>query len=457
MMSVVQSADMYVLVWHGRFTIDSLQKLMDVVGVLDDSGLSPTHFGVPDSRAHEYSATALRRWWLEKDQNPCGLALYRRAAPNYTMTALSGSAMGYWSPEILFKKRPSSKWPPKLFELHRRMSRLMRPLFATVLPHFKGTPGSREDRAACNITTRHDLLVFGLPPLGARTWLGPHAVAQIGLDHLRRAPGVVLREHDDGAVEVDLADAPWTLDGPARVARARSVTRYLAESGAFGDYSARFREDRPANPHWVPPPDAIVAAGLSSGLRVTVQSHEAPTDHLDLLQTINIVLKEHDVQPLDPPHARHADPFVAFIPRVSLHLLQRIFVLDRYAQPVTPPGGTPTPRDYELIRDASYDLDSHLLCHSDREGLYVPVAFRDPIFDDRLPGGILGSSMGLRDELEKIAAHIDLSAPVDEASTTRLVDEQPDDHPFARERRAWAVLHDATRASHAHRAPIVFR
>jgi hypothetical protein len=64
MMSVVQSADMYVLVWHGRFTIDSLQKLMDLVGVLDDRGLSPTHFGVPDSRAHQDSdpAPVINAW-----------------------------------------------------------------------------------------------------------------------------------------------------------------------------------------------------------------------------------------------------------------------------------------------------------------------------------------------------------------------------------------------------------
>ena len=255
-MAVVQSADMYVLVWHGRFAIDSMPTLEKVVRVLVASGLAPTRFGVPDARTHDYSESGLRRWWKQSEGNPSGLALYREKAPRYTMTALNGEARAYWSPNLVLKGRPAARWPPRFFEVHRQMSLLMRPLFGTVLPHFEDTPGVWEDRAACNITTRHDLLVFGLPRLGLRTWLGPHAVAQIGLERLRRAPGAVLREHEDGAVEVDLADEPWTLDGPARIERARSVTAYLAKSGAFGDYSARFREDRPATPGWVPPPDA---------------------------------------------------------------------------------------------------------------------------------------------------------------------------------------------------------
>lgn len=44
-------------------------------------------------------------------------------------------------------------------------------------------------------------------------------------------------------------------------------------------------------------------------------------------------------------------------------------------------------------------FDSHLICHSDAEGLYVPVEFAEPVFHDALPGGIAGSSYRLLEEL----------------------------------------------------------
>lgn len=50
---------------------------------------------------------------------------------------------------------------------------------------------------------------------------------------------------------------------------------------------------------------------------------------------------------------------------------------------------------------------SHLLCHSDCEGFYLPVDFEVVLIDsqdqDRIPGGLLGSSYRLRDELLAIA------------------------------------------------------
>ncbi len=249
-------ADSYSLVWHGRYSIESFSDLEEVLALLEAYKLPPTHFGIPDALDRAYDRKAIRLWWDEHRGRPVGLELYRREKPTYTLTAMSDWGPGYWCPRLACGGCPSMKWPVRLFELHRRLSLLMRPFFATVLPHFKGERWVWEDHAAYHITTRDDLLVFGLPPLGTRTWLGPNAVDRIGLERLRRTPGIVLREHDDGAAEVDLAQEPWNLDGPARLKRARTVTTSLAESGAFGDYSTSLREDRRPNPQWVPPSDA---------------------------------------------------------------------------------------------------------------------------------------------------------------------------------------------------------
>jgi hypothetical protein len=360
--------------------------------------------------------------------------LYRKKAPRYELHLQSSSARAYWNPTLVLKGRPSAKWPPKIFEVHRELSRLMRPLFATVLPHFKAAPGVWEDRAACNITTWHDLLVFGLPRLGLRTWLGPHAVEQVGLNLLRNAPGVVLREHDPGSVEVDLGKEPWTLDGPDRIKRAREVSAYLAESGAFGDYAFHFREDRPANPSWNPPPDTLEAS-----IETSSSGHvEAP--HTEMPKTIALVLSENSLQS-EQKDIPYPDPIRLTLPNGALHLLQRVFVLDRYQESVTPAGSSPTTRDYDLIQDAAYDLDSHLLCRSDRQGLYMPIGFQDPIFDERLPGGILGSVMGLRAELSIIAPYIGIEPCRNDA------EDQPEDHPFAREQQAWSMIDEAIRRS----------
>lgn len=55
------------------------------------------------------------------------------------------------------------------------------------------------------------------------------------------------------------------------------------------------------------------------------------------------------------------------------------------------------------LRDKIYqERRSHLICHSDFDGYYVPIDFETVIFDQR-SGGWLGSSVRLRKELEELA------------------------------------------------------
>lgn len=125
----------------------------------------------------------------------------------------------------------------------------------------------------------------------------------------------------------------------------------------------------------------------------------------------------------------------------------------------------PVPDDKELspehervIEDAAMMMDSHLLCHSDAEGYYVPIDFAEPIFDDDVLAQMLGSSQALLRELLEVAPHIDIDlvdgrpTPAREAELLAI----EDDGPLWRERLVWYTLFEAATLSIAHGSAIVF-
>lgn len=154
---------------------------------------------------------------------------------------------------------------------------------------------------------------------------------------------------------------------------------------------------------------------------------------------------------------------VSGFPYSFLHCLRRAFARMREGLPVIPVNEGDEPSEDPAIENAASNFDSHLLCHSDCEGFYVPIAFSDVIFDhgDRgLPGGLLGSSQGLLAELVEVAPSlgIDLQAGVlsDAQAGALAPAEDHDAHPFWRERMVWLALYENARASVANKTMIVF-
>ncbi|WFE26987.1 hypothetical protein O7623_27625 [Solwaraspora sp. WMMD791] len=157
-------------------------------------------------------------------------------------------------------------------------------------------------------------------------------------------------------------------------------------------------------------------------------------------------------------------PHLRGFPTVGLHQLRRVLALVDAATPVTPvtdAGGLAA--DRELIDDQAALLESHLLCHSDSAGYYVPVDFGDPLF---LPaetgvagGGIVGSSQGLLAELRRCAGalgvRLDPAGDLPDTEAARLF-ALPDDADYAVETQTWLTLHEACRASIASGRAIVF-
>jgi hypothetical protein len=128
---------------------------------------------------------------------------------------------------------------------------------------------------------------------------------------------------------------------------------------------------------------------------------------------------------------------------------------------------TPAPADYDPSSDLVVDkaaamFDTHLLCHSDTEGYYVPVDFHEVIVDtDRrgLTGGSLGSTQRLMAELVRAAPAIRIALDNGVLSDTEVAainKDRREDEPYYRERLVWLALYEAARVSLTDRTMIVF-
>lgn len=192
---------------------------------------------------------------------------------------------------------------------------------------------------------------------------------------------------------------------------------------------------------------------------------EAAAEHRALLDQLSAALADKGVDWREPDDTAvpPMGPHLAGFPYSCLHQLRRVLVLLRLGEPVTPVSSDEElDRDEHKINDVTSQLDSHLLCHSDCEGFYVPVDFGDPLFLDehRVPGGgVVGSSHGLLKDLLLCAPPLGISLD-DGALTTveaeRLLD-LPDDADFAIESMVWLTLYEACRVSIDSGHAIVFQ
>jgi hypothetical protein len=181
---------------------------------------------------------------------------------------------------------------------------------------------------------------------------------------------------------------------------------------------------------------------------------------------VNQVLAERGLATHDEPATLPPLPSRAGLhsyPYSFLHHLRRF-----YARAVNDPAWTPTPlpegqdpAQDPVVMEETYKMRSHLLCHSDAEGFYLPLDFHAPIFDDtgRIPGGVLGSSYRLREELASIAPRLNIIlidgqlAGGEVGKIKRQADRQT---YFWIEKSVWLSLFEAARLSIEHGLAICF-
>jgi hypothetical protein len=182
----------------------------------------------------------------------------------------------------------------------------------------------------------------------------------------------------------------------------------------------------------------------------------------DDLAKLNDFLEAEGVGRFEEPDEIDGSPtrsHVGSFPYSYLHYLRRVYALVKRApdEPVEPVGKEGVEAYDDIIADESMMMDSHLLCHADHAGFYVPIDFGEPLFADEslgiAGGGMVGSSYALRRELIEVAAPLGVelgpNGKLEDAEVERI-NERFDPNamdPFERELVVWLALYENARAS----------
>jgi hypothetical protein len=127
----------------------------------------------------------------------------------------------------------------------------------------------------------------------------------------------------------------------------------------------------------------------------------------------------------------------------------------------TPVADDEDPTDDPILIEELERAESHLVCHSDCEGYYLPIDFQELLVDEsgRLAGGIVGSSYRLRDELIYMAPALNLvlqDGILSDEQARELNAEHDNPSELHRERLTWLTMYEAARLSIEHKSAICF-
>lgn len=174
------------------------------------------------------------------------------------------------------------------------------------------------------------------------------------------------------------------------------------------------------------------------------------------LAAINVVLAERGLPQHDEnrTHERPSRFSERTIPALCMRALRLSAARRFFGKAPRPAPDTFTDEDSDDLRDVG--SESHLVHHPDNAGFYVPVDFEVPLEDERLVGGVLGSSQALLRELREVAPAIGIvleEGRLPLAVRDDLSEEM--EHAFHRERLAWHTLFECAEQSIAHRSVIM--
>lgn len=150
-------------------------------------------------------------------------------------------------------------------------------------------------------------------------------------------------------------------------------------------------------------------------------------------------------------------------PYSFLHHLRRAaaHVAEKPGWLATPFPESANPAHDPLVDRHSDRLQSHLLCHSDCEGFYLPIQFQVLIVDNdnRIRGGLLGSSYMLQQELVAVAPALGIrleNGRLRDEDADQINGDVADEAPLWIEKAVWLSLFEAARLSIQHKSAICF-
>lgn len=202
------------------------------------------------------------------------------------------------------------------------------------------------------------------------------------------------------------------------------------------------------------------------------EDSEAAESFRKSMGKVNEVLAEQGLPQHQEPErigivGRQGVSITSGFPYSYLHHLRRIYAFmidDENWIPTPTPLGL-SPADDDVIEEETYMQESHLLCHSDCEGYYLPIDFIDIIVDNkekkRILGGVLCSSYRLMEELVLVAPKlgIDLQAGQlsdEEAKKVSAAQDPKAGDDFWIEKTVWLCLFEAARLSIEYKTAICF-
>lgn len=211
--------------------------------------------------------------------------------------------------------------------------------------------------------------------------------------------------------------------------------------------------------------------GISVGLLCDLARHDDSEGfeyHSTAFERLTRALAKEDIDWREPEVSHEGDGghYSGGFPYSYLSCVRRVYTLAQHDEPITPASAT-SAEEYELdledVTDETLMFESHLLCHSDSDGYYIPVDFEDPLYlaEGAAPdgAGMVGSSQRLRTELAGIASAIGIRLEADgrlSAAQIAAVERAEGHLPFASEQYTWMVLYRACQASIESGHAIVF-
>lgn len=185
---------------------------------------------------------------------------------------------------------------------------------------------------------------------------------------------------------------------------------------------------------------------------------------------VNRVLKSNKLplhkEPDNLPRLDDRKRTVIGQPYSNLHYLRRAVAYAIRGSSKLPDFGDADPCKDDMYDDVLSGFESHIICHSDCDGFYVPVDFAEPLYDDLddsdphcIAGGILGSSQGAMRELVQVAPLLGIrlrAGKVSDREFARLDALSHGDSSEAIAVHVWLNFFEAARLSIAHATAIVF-
>lgn len=182
-----------------------------------------------------------------------------------------------------------------------------------------------------------------------------------------------------------------------------------------------------------------------------------------LLKSVKLPLHK---EPEELPRLDYRKRTVIGQPYGNLHHLRRAVAYAIRGHTNLPAFGDADPCEDDMYDRVLNCFESHIVCHSDCEGFYVPVDFAEPLYDhlkDSDPhcivGGILGSSQGAMRELVKVAPLLGIrlkAGKLSDREFARLGALAHGDSSEATAVHVWLNFFEAARLSIGHTTAIVF-